>query len=945
MAMLAAKLISGISPSIGSPGGAVTSTKVDRLHEQENIRIGTWNVTTLNQAGKVHNAIQEMTRMKIDILGLCEMRWLGTGSINIQEHQIYYSGTHNNMHEKGVGMILTKRMAGCVTNFIPVSDRVMLLQMNARPVNINIIQVYAPTADKDDEEIFELYHSINEVLRKFKKEDVTIVMGDFNAKLGAGKTSDNVGPFGLGDRNQRGDELEIFAESHNLVVMNTWFRQPPRKLYTWKSPMDKPGKIVRNQIDYIMMNKRYRNSCIAMKTYPGADIQSNHVPLVGTFKIKMKRIIPKKQQTFDFRRLKDEQIRKNVRTTLNAKMDCNTQMNNIDATLTHFQKVVQEVKGEFLKPDTRKRKSWMTSEILELMELRRKEKDNPTTYKELQKTIRRKIREAKEKEKQEQCDEIEFYQSRYDDFNLHRKVKEITGRLRKKKWGKLMDDEGSLVVTKDEQKSVWKKYIETLFHDTRDTQEPIILNVEGPRILKEEVELAIKQMKDGKAAGLDQIQSEFLKLLDEEQLVWLTSLFNSIYESGKIPTEWLKSEFITLPKKPGAKVCGDYRTISLMSHVLKLFLKIIHKRIYRLCEEEIAPNQFGFRNAVGTREALFSVQVLFQKCRDVSCDVYACLIDYQKAFDRVKHEKIIEILEKTGIDKRDLKIISNLYWHQTAILKIEDEHTEEMEILRGVRQGCILSPILFNLYSEHIFREALQDLEEGISINGFKLNNLRYADDTVVFANTIEGLQALMNKIYETSKKYGLDINTSKTKFMIVSKKQINNVNLYINNARIERVSKYTYLGTIINEAWDNSQEIKSRIGKARSIFNSMSAAFKSHNLTLDTKVRLLRCYVFSVLLYGVETWTLTKDTSNRLEAFELWLYRRILKISWTQKVTNVTVLQRMKKTKELLNTVKCRKLQYLGHIMRNPARYELLQLILQGKIDSKREPGRRRIS
>lgn len=127
--------------------------------------------------------------------------------------------------------------------------------------------------------------------------------------------------------------------------------------------------------------------------------------------------------------------------------------------------------------------------------------------------------------------------------------------------------------------------------------------------------------------------------------------------------------------------------------------------------------------------------------------------------------------------------------------------------------------ITITLYSEHIFREALQDLEEGISINGLKLNHLRYVDDTIAFADTIEGLQTLMSKIHETSEAYGLDINTSKTKFMIVSKKEINGVNLYVNQARIERVTKYTYLGTIINESWENAEEIKSRIGKARSVF------------------------------------------------------------------------------------------------------------------------------
>jgi len=121
-----------------------------------------------------------------------------------------------------------------------------------------------------------------------------------------------------------------------------------------------------------------------------------------------------------------------------------------------------------------------------------------------------------------------------------------------------------------------------------------------------------------------------------------------------------KTEFIALPKKSSAKTCGDYKTISLMSHLLKLLLKIIHKRVYRLCEEQIALNQFGFLNAVGTRKALFSVQVLFQRCKDVNCNVFVCLVDYQKAFDRIRHDIMIKVLEEIRIDEKDLRIIANL---------------------------------------------------------------------------------------------------------------------------------------------------------------------------------------------------------------------------------------------------------------------------------------------
>uniref|UniRef100_A0A8D8XEP5 Craniofacial development protein 2 n=1 Tax=Cacopsylla melanoneura TaxID=428564 RepID=A0A8D8XEP5_9HEMI len=943
MAMLATKFNSGVSSSIGSPGGAVTSI-TEGFKCREEIRIGTWNVKTMNQGGKIHNAIQEMTRLNLNFLGVSEMRWPGSGSVNIQDHQVFYSGTDNGKHEYGVGLILTKEIAKCVDNFIPVSCRVMLVQIKAKPVDLNIIQVYAPTSDATEEEIEDFYSSLNQVLKKLKKQDILILMGDFNAKLGAGKTSQSVGPFGLGNRNPRGDELETFAVTNQLAVMNTWFRLHPRRLYTWKSPMDKPGKIVRNQIDYILISKRYRNAITSVKTYPGADIQSDHVPLVATFKVKLKRITTKNKKMYDLRKLKDPYSKQTAKQILNETLRNIEEKNTVKEKLEIVKRTCKEIKEKCLKKDVRKKKTWMTEDILELMEQRRQNKGNTNEYKRIQIIIRRRIREAKEREKTEQCDEIEYYQSRYDDFNVHRKVKEATGRYRKKTVGKIIDEEGQLVVSKEEKKKVWERYLEELFHDTRTKVEPVIEDYSGPEILTHEVEAAINQMKDGKAVGLDEVPTEILKLLDEEQTKILTTIFNNIYSTGKIPPEWLKSEFITLPKKPGVKSCGDYRTISLMSHMLKLFLKVIHRRIYRICEQQISPNQFGFVNAVGTREALFSAQVLFQKCRDVSCNVFACLIDYKKAFDRVRHEQMIEILKETGIDGKDLRIITNLYWNQTAVLRVDYEHTEQVEILRGVRQGCIISPILFNLYSEYIFKEALADLDEGISINGVHLN-LRYADDTIVFADTLEGLQQLMNKVTETSKKYGLDINTNKTKFMIISKENITGANLYVEGKRIERVSQYTYLGTIINEQWDNSQEIRCRIGKAKSTFNEMSAVFKSHNLTLETKIRLIRCYVYSVLLYGVETWTLKEETTAKLQAFEFWLYRRILKISWKEKVTNIEVLRRMKMPPCLVNIVKCRKLQYLGHIMRNEGRYELLQCILQGKIAGKRAPGRRRIS
>ena len=168
--------------------------------------------------------------------------------------------------------------------------------------------------------------------------------------------------------------------------------------------------------------------------------------------------------------------------------------------------------------------------------------------------------------------------------------------------------------------------------------------------------------------------------------------------------------------------------------------------------------------------------------------------------------------------------------------------------------------------------------------------------------------------------------------------------NLIVNGKNIEQVSKYTYLGTMINCHNDYTNEIKIRIEKGRANFTKMKGVLCGRDLNLNLRVRLVKCYIFSTLLYGMEAWTLNAVTLKKLEAFEMWVYRRILRISWTDRVTNTEVLRRMGKAKELIETIKSRKLEYLGHVARG-AIYSLLRLIMQGKIQGKRSVGRRRIS
>src|SRR5206468_7124232 len=132
-------------------------------------------------------------------------------------------------------------------------------------------------------------------------------------------------------------------------------------------------------------------------------------------------------------------------------------------------------------------------------------------------------------------------------------------------------------------------------------------------------------------------------------------------------------------------------------------------------------------------------------------NIYLCFIDYQKAFDKVQHDKLVKVMEKAEIPKLERRLIINLYWGQQASVRWENELSRTFDIKRGVRQGCTLSPLLFNLYSEVMITEALEDAK-GVRFNGNEITNLRYADDAGLASESEQNLQDMMDNMNEACK-------------------------------------------------------------------------------------------------------------------------------------------------------------------------------------------------
>ena len=150
--------------------------------------------------------------------------------------------------------------------------------------------------------------------------------------------------------------------------------------------------------------------------------------------------------------------------------------------------------------------------------------------------------------------------------------------------------------------------------------------------------------------------------------------------------------------------------------------------------------------------------------------VHLCFIDYTKAFDRIDHVKLMEIMKETGTPSHELRLLTELYKNQRAFVRVGTNITEVIAIQKAVRQGCILSPCLFNLYSEKVIQETLNE-QDGISINDERILNIRYANDTALLAENKEQLQRMVNSINNICKKYDMNLNAKKMKVVVTSKR------------------------------------------------------------------------------------------------------------------------------------------------------------------------------
>ena len=246
----------------------------------------------------------------------------------------------------------------------------------------------------------------------------------------------------------------------------------------------------------------------------------------------------------------------------------------------------------------------------------------------------------------------------------------------------------------------------------------------------------------------------------------------------------------------------------------------------------------------------------------------------------------MENLKEMGIPDHLTCLLRNLYAGQEATVRTGHRTTDWFQIGKGVRKGCILSPCLFNLHAEYIMRNAgLEEAQAGIKTAGRNINHLRYADDTTLMAESEEELKSLLMKVKEESEKVGLKLNIQKTKIMAsvpITSWQIDG----------ETVSDFTFWGSKITTDDDCSHEIKRRLLLGRKVMTNLDSVLKSRDITLPTNIHLVKAMVFPVVMYGCEIWTVKKAEHRKIDAFELWCWRGLMRVPWTARRSNQSILK-----------------------------------------------------
>ena len=407
-------------------------------------------------------------------------------------------------------------------------------------------------------------------------------------------------------------------------------------------------------------------------------------------------------------------------------------------------------------------------------------------------------------------------------------------------------------------------YDDSEFNTDSDQTDNEIIN---QPISENEILKAISKICNNKSSGLDDIKNEHIKTTSHIMLPVYKKLFNIIFSKGLIPESWSYGTIKPIFKGKGdPKLAENYRPITILSCFGKLFTQIINDRLKEFSENFnlIEDCQAGFRRNFSTADNLFIINSLVDIAKASKNKLYCCFVDFKQAFDRVWRKGLWEKLLQYNINGKCYTIIRNMYRNIKSNVAINNESSIFFQCLNGVRQGENLSPFLFSIY--------LNDLQNFLFTNGangvicdinyeeisvyLKLLVLLYADDTVLFANSVTDMQTALNIFENYCNTWKLSVNVSKTKIIVFTNGKISDkIHFTYGSQELEISNEYKYLGIVLSKSGSFLAAKKNIAEQANKALFSLMRKIRTLKLPIDIQLELFDKTIKPILLYGSEIW------------------------------------------------------------------------------------------
>ncbi|KAK3556562.1 hypothetical protein QTP70_009536 [Hemibagrus guttatus] len=492
----------------------------------------------------------------------------------------------------------------------------------------------------------------------------------------------------------------------------------------------------------------------------------------------------------------------------------------------------------------------------------------------------------------------------------------------------IKDRDGRVLTSEESVQRRWKEYFEELMNEENEREKRVegVNSVEQKvnKIRKDEVRKALKRMKSGKAVGPDDIPVEVWKYLGEAAVEFLTSLFNRVLESERMPEEWRRSVLVPIFKNKGdVQSCSNYRGIKLMSHTMKLWERVVEARLRKVVE--ICEQQYGFMPRKSTTDAIFALRILMEKYRDGQRELHCVFVDLEKAYDRVPREELWYCMRKSGVAEKYVRVVQDMYERSRTVVRCAVGQTEEFKVEVGLHQGSALSPFLFAMVMDQLSEEVRQESPV-------------FADDIVICSESREQVEESLERWRFALERRGMKVSRSKTEYMCVNEREGSGT-VRLQGEEVKEVQEFKYLGSTVQSNEECGKEVKKRVQAGWNGWRKVSGVLCDRKISARIKEKVYRTVVRPAMLYGLETVSLRKRQESELEVAELKMLRFSLGVTRLDRIRN----QYIRGTAHvgcLGDKFREARLRWFGHVQRRESEY-IGRRMLDMELPGRRQRGR----